>query len=286
MFKRFWWVFPVSLLLGPLAGLLAAGLLAQMIPKKYESNVMLQIRSDHSLEIEGAVDDRWNSEAVDSAAFFPTEFEALWSRETLHGVIEKLDLSDHWGVRESEARERLEEVITVRNVPGTRLIEIRVRERDPRDAVRIADALAERYRERRNKISKARDAKMVESLQSAVRDQEEIVEKHRDELASQQRSKLRSLESQATRESHSSFAEARADFESARTRLEQLKLERITRDLNQRLAEDVVIHRRAVEPESPVFPNLVLWLVLGGIGGFGIGILAPFALIPLIDARC
>jgi uncharacterized protein involved in exopolysaccharide biosynthesis len=43
MFKRYWWMFLVMVPLGSLAGLLVAAVITYMMPKKYESEAIIQV---------------------------------------------------------------------------------------------------------------------------------------------------------------------------------------------------------------------------------------------------
>ena len=44
MFKRYWWISPISLILCPLLGLLGGGILTYIQPKQYESTTVIQVR--------------------------------------------------------------------------------------------------------------------------------------------------------------------------------------------------------------------------------------------------
>src|SRR5690348_3231330 len=86
--------------------------------------------------------------------FLQAEFEVIRSESVLGKVIEKLGLPAQWGrnkpsrLTASEALEMLKRRMELRVAPGTEsLIEIRVRSEDAAEAARIANTVAEMYRE-------------------------------------------------------------------------------------------------------------------------------------------
>ena len=89
--------------------------------------------------------------------FIQTEFEVINSEKVLSKVVEQLDLNTVWG-RKYQNGEKLKttETITLlkgrmalRPVRNTSLIEIRVFSENAKEAAKIANAVAEAYREHR-----------------------------------------------------------------------------------------------------------------------------------------
>jgi capsular exopolysaccharide synthesis family protein len=72
-----------------------------------------------------------------------------------------------------------------------------------------------------------------------------------------------------------SFDDARNEFETAQSLLEQLKIKLIAQEMQRRITEDpVIVHADPVVSQTPVSPNIKLNLALGAVVGlvFGIGI--------------
>lgn len=172
MFKRFWWVFLVTLVLGPFLGLFIGGITAYVAPKRYESTVVLQVRPVSTLGDPA-------SPSATPSTFFATEFEVIRSQATLDRVIDQLDLANRWGMPRVEALENLRRSIEAKNIEGTDLIEIRVRTASPNDSKIIAKTVSEAYRGRRREIESSRSDRALEELRNAVREQEDRVEEKR-----------------------------------------------------------------------------------------------------------
>ena len=87
--------------------------------------------------------------------FLETEFKAMVSEMVLSNVVETLDLNTAWGKRYGRTLDTAETIkllgpqIDIENPPNTRLVEIRVTDEDPNEAARIANAIAEAYKDYR-----------------------------------------------------------------------------------------------------------------------------------------
>jgi uncharacterized protein involved in exopolysaccharide biosynthesis len=87
--------------------------------------------------------------------FIQTEFEFIWSDHVLGKVIEKLNLTELWGKRraqrsnlaKAEAIGLLKRQMDLRIVPNTEVIEIIVRSNEPVEAAKIANTIAEVFRD-------------------------------------------------------------------------------------------------------------------------------------------
>ncbi|MEP4078966.1 GumC family protein [Haloferula sp.] len=179
MFKRFWWVFLITLITGPILGLLTAGVITYIQPKIYESTTTLQVRPAYRA---GEISSASGTPEGFSTTFFPTEFEVIKAQKTLDAVIDRLDLCNRWALDRDSARSTLANSIQTENIRGTDLIEIRVRFTNPDDAQMIAKELAAAYSERRRKLEAARTEQALEELRDAVQTQEKTVEEKREVL--------------------------------------------------------------------------------------------------------
>ena len=104
MFKRFWWMFFVMVPLGSIAGLLAAAVITYMMPKKYESETIIQIMPrSQAAGMEG-----FASQAVPQPA---AEAQILKSRKALDQVAANLDLPNRWNVDKETAIRILKAIV-------------------------------------------------------------------------------------------------------------------------------------------------------------------------------
>lgn len=82
------------------------------------------------------------------------------------------------------------------------------------------------------------------------------------------------------REPNQEITDAKRDFETELSLLEQLKLKLITDEISQGISGDtVVVHDDPVIADSPVSPNVTLNLVAGAGGGI---LISPFLALPLM----
>ena len=107
--------------------------------------------------------------------FLQTTFEVIKSEVVLDQVIKKLDLNTEWGrkysgggkLQTSETLALLRNVVELRPVRSTSLIEIRAYSDRPDEAARIANAIAEAFADYFNHLS-ARQASSLGSADRAV----------------------------------------------------------------------------------------------------------------------
>lgn len=159
---------------------MTALVITYVMPKKYESKAVVQVRpkTGGSLVLPGQADSGRLS-LDNGQTFFPTEFEVIRAQKTLDTAIERLDLVGRWGSDVDSVRRTLRGIVDAQNIRGTSLIEIRVRYNDPKDAQAIAKAVSEAYRERRTKIQAEYAEEALDQLRRAVVAQEDVVEDKR-----------------------------------------------------------------------------------------------------------
>jgi uncharacterized protein involved in exopolysaccharide biosynthesis len=122
-----------ALIAGP--ALCASGLWLLLSPSQYQATVRVQVGRDDP--------------NVYNPYFIQTEFEIVKSDVVLSNVVEKLNLLEDWdgrGGTMAAAIHRLKQQTTVGPVRNVHLVmEIRVIDKNPETAARIANALAEAY---------------------------------------------------------------------------------------------------------------------------------------------
>ncbi|MCW1924847.1 polysaccharide biosynthesis tyrosine autokinase [Luteolibacter arcticus] len=158
---------------------MTALVITYVMPKKYESIAVVQVRpkGTGTQVIPGMTDNRGQESSM--ATFLPTEFAVIKAQKTLDAAIENLDLVNRWNTDLESVRRTLKGIVDAQDIRGTSLIEIRVRYNDPKDAQKIAKEVAEAYRERRNKLQADNANQALDELRKAVIVQEDAVEDKR-----------------------------------------------------------------------------------------------------------
>ncbi|HEU0010128.1 MAG TPA: von Willebrand factor type A domain-containing protein, partial [Verrucomicrobiae bacterium] len=119
--------------------------------------------------------------------FIQTEFEKIRSKSVLNKVIEKLKLDEVWAnkqgsaekLKPNETYERLSKSLEIRTVPNTGLIDIQVKSDTPDEAARIANTIAEVYRDSRKEVAQ----RETQALQNQLAGQEQQITSAKEQLA-------------------------------------------------------------------------------------------------------
>jgi polysaccharide biosynthesis transport protein len=164
---------------------ITATLVTFILPESYSSTARIKIERDQS-DISGLTE-RGGVMAYDPY-FIQTEFELIESEIILGRVIENLDLNTVWGkkynngerLKTTETIAILKDHIDLRPVRNTSLIEIRVYSEKAEEAAKIANAVAEAYKEhrlaQRTQLSKGG----IKALEERFAEQEQKVKKAQD----------------------------------------------------------------------------------------------------------
>jgi capsular exopolysaccharide synthesis family protein len=126
-----------------------------LLPASYASTVRIRIEPDYVADITG-MGSHTTVSAYDPY-FIQTEFEIIQDRVVLGKVIDALNLNVEWGkkyfggetLKTPETMEFLKRRMSLMPVRNTKLIGITVYSEDRYDAARLANAIAEAYREYR-----------------------------------------------------------------------------------------------------------------------------------------
>jgi serine/threonine protein kinase/tetratricopeptide (TPR) repeat protein len=130
MFRRWWWILLLMIPGGMILGLSAGAVFSYLAPKKYEASAVIEVKT-----VPG-------SPLGVGSEFFGSVYAELTSDANLRLVSQQLDLSNRWMLKEHEVPGALKGIITVQNIRGTDLVEIRVRHTNPQDAVDLANVIA------------------------------------------------------------------------------------------------------------------------------------------------
>lgn len=280
-------VFFVSLglaLAGLVLGFSTSAVITYVMPKKYESEAVIEVKPLPSAE--------GSSSQQMTPPFFATQFEVIRSRHNLEQVCHNLKLTERWMMDERAVVDQLKALVKTQNIRGTDLITIRVRHTNPVDARDIVAEVVKVYGETSMEREKMHLDEAMQELNRAVRDQEDKLEERRKLLVAIIKSKGRDIiinKSDSTsdpveksREGEIKrlldavdYNEAKRDFETEQELLQQLKLKKISQEIESKLPfSPVAIHDEPMIPQAPVSPNVTLNLVLGAVVGM---ILLPLA---------
>ena len=293
MFKRFWWVFLIMVVIGPVIGCMLAAAITYVMPKKYESEATIEVRPRTPImsPLGGPMNESSGSTQM-TPQFFGTEFEKIKSRNSLEKVVDNLDLVSRWSVNKETAIRILKGIVNTQNIRGTDLISIRVRHTNQQDAKDVTEEVAKAYKDYRSE-SEGRDGERVlAELNKAVHDQEDKLEERRKVLAAIARAKGitpkgtdRSNEDDGAkdemvkRDSDPDYVDAKRDFETDQQLLQQMKIKQMGETISCKMPrESVVIHDPPVLGDFPVSPNVALNLTLGTVLGL---LVSPLLALPL-----
>ncbi len=310
MFKRYWWMLLLMPLLGTFAGTVTSAVITYVMPKKYESEAIIEVRPHVMVtsQIGNDFSPIYGTTPI-TPQFFGTEFEKIKSRTSLAKVVENLQLVNKWNVDQETAIQILKGLVIASNIAGTDLISIKVRHASKEDARDIAAEVAKAYKSYRSEIENRETDKALYELNKAVRDQEDKVEERRKVLAtivrtkgpfddakeaidksavdkpgvqppgeqSQEEAIRRALDAQ-------DYVDAKRDFETDQDVLQKLRLNQISSLMRGKMTEEsIVIHEEPQISQSPVSPNVTLNLMLGTAGGFVIGLIMALPVMAIMN---
>ncbi len=127
---------------------LTAAVITYVMPKKYESIALVEVKPivDVDPTLSGG---RGGMGVQMTRQFMNTQFEIIVAPETLGIAIDKIQLETRWGENRSTVMKNLRDIVRTSQRRGTDLIEISVRHRKKEEAQAIARAVYEAYKDRR-----------------------------------------------------------------------------------------------------------------------------------------
>lgn len=162
------------------------------LPKIYASQARIEINSD-SVDIDPFSPMGGGGMGYDPY-FLRTQYEIIQSKPILYEVVNRLNLQEVWGrdgenIAKETAYKILRSSLDVSQFRDTNLIALTVRRQNPKEAMRIANELADVYRDARlelkhKEMTRALDAlrRELETQQAKVDAAEQRVEELREEL--------------------------------------------------------------------------------------------------------
>ncbi|MEY3481476.1 MAG: hypothetical protein RIQ71_2251 [Verrucomicrobiota bacterium] len=164
---------------------ITAGITTYFLPRQYQSNVIIEVeQNDQKIRIfregyEGGM-------GLDPR-FATTQFQIIQRKEMLYPVIDNLKLVEKWaetyGVRtREEAYIQLRNMIDVREVRNTNLLQISVESTDPKEAADLANSIANEYQRKRIDEQQKILTRSLATLEDEVGKQRKKVEETSSEM--------------------------------------------------------------------------------------------------------
>jgi len=206
-----------------------------MLDKIYMASTTIRVRED-AMDI-----DVFDRQMVSSfnPFFLKTEFEVIQSRTILSTVLDKLNLQQKWSQRDEGkggliprniCMSILEGSVYVNQYRDTSLIEIQVYRDDQDEAQRIANEIADVYRDYRQSTKRGEVRASVQALENELLKQQQKVNEAEDELERIRQEQGVQILSRGIRADNIRIQQmegdrmaARVDMLTRRTRLEQLE---------------------------------------------------------------
>ncbi|MFM8807492.1 MAG: GumC family protein [Chthoniobacterales bacterium] len=165
---------------------ITAGITTYFLPRQYQSNVIIEVeQNDQKIRIfregyEGGM-------GLDPR-FATTQFQIIQRKEMLYPVIDNLKLVEKWsepyGVRtREEAYFKLRNMIDVREVRNTNLLQISVESTDPQESSDLANSIANEYQRKRIEEQRKILNSSLATLEDEVEKQRKKVEETNTEMA-------------------------------------------------------------------------------------------------------
>lgn len=161
---------------------LTAAVITYVMPKMYQSQVVVEIRPYGQKSDALGIDN--GGRQFMTRQFLQTQFAIIKSEETLKKVNDQLKLSRSWKMSDRDVLKTLSGVVNTRVERGTDLIEISVRHSNREDVKSIAEQVAKSYSDRRSEGLDSRRLESIKAFKEKRRVQEDKVEDYRTRLYS------------------------------------------------------------------------------------------------------
>ena len=258
--------------IGMFAGWLTAAVITYVMPRKFESSTIIEIKPPASLGVEAM--------GQPTGGNYPgTEVEIIKTRNVLMRAAESLDLSSLWAIDPESAVQVLKGIVRAENIRETDLVRISVRHTDRDDARDIAAEVARAYKGYREELEYESIDRGISEIRKITREHWDKVEERRKTLTIIARNKDKEDEGYSI--SAQDYTDAKRDFETDLALLEQLKLKISEEEFKLATLRDViVVHEDPVIANAPISPNVTKNLLIGLAAGL---LASPFLALPLMS---
>lgn len=158
---------------------ITATLVTFILPESFSSTARIRVERDQS-DISPLLSGQQAS--FYDPYFIQTEFEVIQSQVILSNVITELNLNKEWGkkygqlLKTDETMELLKRQMDLRPVRNTSIIEIRIYDESPEQAAKIANKIAETYRDYRRQQREDLSGGGIKALMQRLTEQEGLVQ--------------------------------------------------------------------------------------------------------------
>ena len=154
----------------------SAAVLTYLMPPRYTSTACIEIKAPSS---ELTIFNDGGNTFQQIGASMPTNFEIIRSPETLKIAAQQLNLPALWAMDENTAVNILRQIVQAEPRKGTELVDISVTYKDPLEAKKLAEAVTEAYRARRESEDNAVIDKALKKIDEEIQKQADEVERKR-----------------------------------------------------------------------------------------------------------
>jgi len=208
----------------------------------------------------------------------PAAMAAIKSDAVLGAASDKADLPTRWNTTRENSIRGLAALVKLTPIPGTSLIEVKVRTAKTADSLKICEAVIEAAAEQLREEAKREHSADISRAAEEVEIQSAAVERIRQELTGL----IRSEGPQGA--SSGDYAAKKAEFEDTQNKLGELKVAQISREMQYKVAEDPLIVHEA--PRMPVgsgwgparFRALFLVIAVGTVCGILLSVIIAYIL--------
>lgn len=277
MFSRRPWLPIVTISLGMMGGFLFSAIVTYVMPKKYESEAIVQVMPQNRTSIRPL-----EIVAREMATVFT-------SREVLTRVIGALELVQRWNLDSDTCVQMLKTIVQVESIRDTYVFSIRCRHTNKVDARDIANEVVNAYKDYRNEMELKQVNARLHELRKAIRNQEDKVEESLKVLNILLKSKgmpAANADTSTMSVDQLDIADAKRVYETEAALQQQMKLKEVGEAISAKIPSEAVhIHSPALIGEAPVSPRVTLNLVVGTVVGFLGGILLTLLIAPFFSTK-
>ena len=164
--------------------MVTAGVTTYFLPREFYSKVRMEVKPDNNkMDVFGN-----GGRGYVDPMFVPTQFQILQTKEILYPVIDQLELVKKWSndgrpTTQEQAYMKLANMLDLKDVRNTGLIDLGIYSTDSQEAANIANTLAVVYREKRISDLQNSIEGSLSQLRDEVEKQRKVVESSAIEMA-------------------------------------------------------------------------------------------------------
>jgi len=163
-----------------------------VLPKVYQASAQIQINAEHIADV-AALGGSPTENHMDTS-YFQSEFQIMQSPDVLKPIISDLQLDKIWAKRVyksnldqlpmQDALAHMSNILHLDFTRGTNIIEITVSSEVPKECADVANAVADRYKAKRDIDEDQRSTRGIDSLREQIAEQKKVVEDARAKVES------------------------------------------------------------------------------------------------------